>query len=280
MLVNTKRILQQAQLQRHAVAAFNVYSMETAQAAVAVSERLQHPVIIALGERYFDTVDIEGFSAMVRALAHKASVPVALHLDHAYEKESIVRAIRNGFTSVMYDGSKYELAENIRRTKEIVELAHMGGVTVEAEIGSLARGEFSDEEEGSGTLTDPQSAKAFVGETGVDFLAAAIGTVHGMYTGEPNINIPLLKQIREAVEIPLVLHGGSGTPDDKIRQTIENGICKINVNTEISMAAVAYLQTLGITGKPHHLSSIMASMQAEMERSMERFTRLFMGATG
>ena len=184
MLVNTKIVLQDAQRGKYAVAAFNVYNLETVQAAIKVAEKESQPVIIALGERYFPTVDVEGFSAMVKAMAEKASIPVSLHLDHAYEKESIIRAIRCGFTSVMYDGSKYELEQNIHHTKEIVEIAHMADVSVEAEIGSVARGSFSDEEEGDGTLTNPPSAKKFVAETGVDFLAAAIGTVHGMYKGD------------------------------------------------------------------------------------------------
>ena len=127
---------------------------------------------------------------MVKAMAEKASIPVALHLDHAYEKESIIRAIRCGFTSVMFDGSAYDLEENIRRTKEIVEIAHMAGVSVEAEIGSLAKGDFSDEEEGDGTLLIQSLQKNLLTATGVDFLAAAIGTVHGMYKGEPKIDLP------------------------------------------------------------------------------------------
>lgn len=275
MLENTKKLLTQAQLERKAIAAFNVCSLETVQAAVAVAEKCRQPVIIALGERYFDTVDVEGFAALVQALAVKASIPVALHLDHAYEKDSIVRAIRCGFTSVMYDGSKYPLEENIERTKEIAAIAHGFEISVEAEIGSLSRGAYSDEEEGDGTLTDPQSAKLFVESTGVDFLAAAIGTVHGMYTGVPNININLLRQIRQAVNVPLVLHGGSGTPDEAIVETIQNGICKINVNTEVSMAAVTYLQSLGSDNKMPHLSAVMANMQSHIEVSMEKFVRLF-----
>ena len=243
MLANTKDILKNAQTGKYGVAAFNVYSLETVQAAIKVAEKENQPVIIALGERYFPTVDVEGFSAMVRAMAEKASIPVSLHLDHAYEKESIIRAIRCGFSSVMFDGSAYDLEQNMRLTKEIVDIAHMAGVSVEAEIGSLARGAFSDEEEGNGTLTDPKSAKEFVAETGVDFLAAAIGTVHGMYKGEPKIDLDLLERIRQVVDVPLVLHGGSGTPDEIVRQAIQSGIGKINVNTEVSMAAVSHLQT-------------------------------------
>ena len=275
MLMNTKEILQQAQQGKYAVAAFNVYNLETAQAAIRVAEQENQPVIIALGERYFPTVDVEGFAAFVIAMVAKSPVPVALHLDHAYEKESIIRAIRCGFTSVMFDGFTFDLEENIQRTKEITEIAHMAGVSVEAEIGSLAKGEFSDEEEGDGTLTDPQSAKAFVDATGVDFLAAAIGTVHGMYKGEPNIDLPLLERIQQAVEVPLVLHGGSGTPEYIVKQAIQLGICKVNVNTEVSMAAVSYLQNYFVTKQMPHLSTVMAEMQQSMEPVMTKFIRLF-----
>ena len=275
MLVNTKEILKNAQAGKYAVAAFNVYSLETVQAAIRVAERENQPVIIALGERYFPTVDVEGFAALVKAIAEKSPVPIALHLDHAYEKESIIRAIRSGFTSVMFDGSAYELEENIRRTKEIVEIAHMAGVSVEAEIGSLAKGDFSDEEEGDGTLTDPQSAKDFVAETGVDFLAAAIGTVHGMYKGEPKIDLPLLEKIGQAVDVPLVLHGGSGTPDAIVKQAVQLGICKVNVNTEVSMAAVSYLQNAFENKQMPHLSTVMEEMQQTMESVMTKFVRLY-----
>ncbi|SIS02419.1 fructose-bisphosphate aldolase, class II [Peribacillus simplex] len=275
MLVNTKEILSAAQKGRYGVSAFNVYNLETVQAAIHVAEAEKQPVIIALGERYFDTVDVEGFAALVKTLAEKSSIPVALHLDHAYEKESIIRAISCGFTSVMYDGSRYDLAENIRFTKEITEIAHMAGVSVEAEIGSVARGAFSDEEEGDGTLTDPQSAKKFVEETDVDFLAASIGTVHGMYTGKPNINLDLLDQIRQSVGIPLVLHGGSGTPDEIMKQAVAKGICKVNVNTEVSLAAAFYLKQAYEQGQQGvHLSDVMAGMQKAMEPVMTKFVRL------
>lgn len=275
MIVDTKKILTDAQRDQYAVAAFNVYSLETVQAAIKVAEQENQPVIIALGERYFPTVDVEGFAAMVKAMAEKATVPVALHLDHAYEKESIIRAIRCGFTSVMFDGSAHPFEENVRLTKEIVEIAHMAGVSVEAEIGSLAKGEFSDEEEGTGTLTDPKAAKAFVEATGVDFLAAAIGTVHGMYKGEPKIDLPLLKRIQQAVDLPLVLHGGSGTPEAVVKDAVQLGICKVNVNTEVSMAAVSFMRDYLASKNMVHLSTVMSEMQQAMEPVMTKFVRLF-----
>ena len=272
MFIQTKEMLQAAQAGQYAVAAFNVYSLETLQAAIQAAEQENQPVIIALGERYFGTVDVEGFAALAKTLAEKVSVPVSLHLDHAYEKESIIRAIACGFTSVMYDGSKHDLEQNIALTKEIVELAHQADVSVEAEIGSTARGAFSDEEEGTGALTDPASAKKFVDQTGVDFLAASIGTVHGMYTGEPDIKLELLDDIRQAVGIPLVLHGGSGTPDDTMTQAVAKGICKVNVNTEVSLAATSYwAQT---ADESMHLSDRMAGMQQAITPVMARFIRL------
>lgn len=276
MLIPTKDILLAAQQEKKAIAAFNVFNLETVQAAVRAAEEENRPVIIALGERYLPIVDLEGFAAMAIAIARKAAVPVALHLDHAYEKKSIVRAIQCGFTSVMYDGSKYELDENIARTKDIVELAHMAGVSVEAEIGSVSRGAYSDEEEGDGRLTDPADAIRFVEETGVDFLAAAIGTVHGMYTGEPKIDLELLREIEATVQIPLVLHGGSGTPDTIIAQAIASGICKVNVNTEVSLAAVSHLVRFASTAETQrtHLSTIMADMQDTIMPVMKKFVRL------
>ncbi len=274
MLSDTNLLLKEAQLHKYAVPAFNVFNLETVQAAIHVAERESHPVIIALGERYFSSVDVEGFAELVKTLARKSSAPVALHLDHAYGRDSIIRAIRNGFTSVMYDGSKYSLNENIRRTKDIVHIAHAVGVSVEAEIGSVARGAFSDEEDGDGRLTNPTSAKEFVDSTGVDFLAPAIGTVHGMYKGEPNVNLKLLADIRESVHVPLVLHGGSGTPEGVLKQSIELGICKVNVNTEVSVAAVSYLSTLALYELPH-LSTVMIGVQNSMEQVMTKFVRLF-----
>lgn len=275
MLVNTKDILLDAQKYHYAVAAFSVYNMETVQAAVNVAEQEQHPVILAVGERYFSTVDIEGLASMIRTLAHNSSVPIALHLDHAYKKESILRAIRNGFTSVMFDGSPHPYEENVRLTKEMTEIAHLAGVSIEAEIGSLARGAFSDEEEGSGTLTDPDLAEEFAKETGVDFLAAAIGTVHGLNVSEPNIDLGLLEQINHKVDVPLVLHGGSDTSEEMLKEVIKRGICKINVNTDVSIIAMNFLAKAVQEGSYSHLSNVMEDMQKEMETYMSNIVRVF-----
>ncbi|GKV66940.1 MULTISPECIES: class II fructose-bisphosphate aldolase [unclassified Sporosarcina] len=275
MLVNTKAILQAAQQNKYAVAAFSVYNLETIQAAINVAEKEQHPVILAIAERYFSTVDIEGVSSLVQTMAHNASVPIGLHLDHAYKKETILRAVRNGFTSVMFDGSQHQFEKNVRLTKEMVEIAHLAGISIEAEIGSLARGAFSDEEQGSGALTDPLLAQEFVEETAVDFLAAAIGTVHGLNVSEPNINLGLLEEIKRNVNVPLVLHGGSDTPEIMLRQVIERGICKINVNTDVSIKAMNFLKTAIEQNTYTHLSNLMEDMQKEMEEYMTYLVKLF-----
>ncbi len=277
MLVNTLEILKDAQKNKYAIAAFSVYNLETAQAAINVANKEQQPVILAVGERYFSTVDVEAFSMFIRTLAEKISVPIALHLDHAYEKKSILRAIRNGFTSVMFDGSKYSFEENVRLTKEVAEIAHLADISIEAEIGSLARGAFSDEEEGSGMLTDPMLAEEFVKETNIDFLAAAIGTVHGLYVAKPNIDLELLEQIRNRVGIPLVLHGGSDTPSKDLRQVIERGVCKININTDISVEAMNFLKGPLNNEKYPHLSFVMEDMQKVIEDRMIKMVRLFRG---
>ena len=275
MLARTQDLLLEAQRQQKAIAAINAFNMETVQAAVHAAELSKRPVIIALGERYLPSTRIEGFAAMVRAIAEAAAVPVSLHLDHAYEKSSIEQAIRYGFSSVMYDGSRYELEQNIAQTRAIVELAHAFDVAVEAEIGSVARGAHSDEEEGDGRLTSPADAQRFVTETGVDSLAAAIGTVHGMYTGTPNINLALLASLRDSLQVPLVLHGGSGTPEAIIAQAVLSGICKVNVNTEVSLAAVDRLRRYAESGSPQlHLSVMTSGLEEAMIPVISKFIQL------
>ncbi|MGE7768186.1 class II fructose-bisphosphate aldolase [Peribacillus sp. NPDC096540] len=152
-------------------------------------------MILALAERYLDYINIEIFAEIVKIRSAKSQVPVCLHLDHAYNLKSITAAINSGFSSVMYDGSQLPFEENVRQTKKIVELAHKAGVSVEAELGSIARGEYSDEEDGDHVLTDPKLAKYFVEQTNIDFLAPAIGTFHGMYKEDPVIDLKRLDEI-------------------------------------------------------------------------------------
>lgn len=278
MIKDTKEILLDAQKNDYAVSAFSVYNLETAQAAVTAAEKAKLPVILALGERYLQYLDFEVFAVMAKKIAEKAKVPVGLHLDHAYKKESIILAIKYGFTSIMFDGSKLPFHENIQKTKEICELAHMAGVSVEAELGSISKGQHSDEEDGDNILTNPILAKEFVEKTKIDFLAPAIGTVHGMYRGIPEIDLIRLQEIHQLTSVPLVLHGGSGTPEDKLIQMINRGICKININTEISITAISFLKNYfesDFNEKIPHLSDINHLMQIEMKEVMEKYIKLF-----
>ncbi|GAF64813.1 putative aldolase [Bacillus sp. TS-2] len=275
MYTTTKALLDFAQTQNSAIAAFNCYNAETTQAAINAAQETEQPVIIAYGERYQEYMNLEAFAAFTQALAKQKSVNISLHLDHSYEFETIKRAIDAGFSSVMYDGSTHSLEDNVRHTKEIVDYAHKHGVFVEAEIGSMKKGAFSDEEEGDGRLTDPDEAALFVKETGVDFLAASIGTVHGMYEGEPEIRLDLLEEIKEKCSVPLVLHGGSGTPENQVLQAIDRGIRKINVNTEISLTAAGAIAYQLNKNANSHLSTIMEYAQSIMTEHMKEIITLY-----
>ncbi|MFS0788028.1 class II fructose-bisphosphate aldolase [Shouchella sp. 1P09AA] len=275
MFTTTKEVLEFAENTNTAIAAFNCYNAETIQAAVKAAENQNQPVIIAYGERYKDYMNLEAFAAFTKTIAENATVDVALHLDHSYEFDTIRRAVHAGFTSVMFDGSALSLEENIKQTKEVVDFAHEHGVHVEAEIGSMQKGAFSDEEEGDGRLTDPDEAADFVKQTNVDFLAASIGTVHGMYDGDPEIRLDLLDALKERMDTPLVLHGGSGTPEKEVLEAIQKGIRKINVNTEISLTAVANMAETLSTKPKTHLSVVMENAQNAMISHMENVVKLY-----
>jgi len=262
-LVTMKEILTDAYEKGYGVGAFNINNLEFMQAIVEAAEEENSPVIIAVSEGAMKYTGIEFLAEMVKLAASKASVPIALHVDHGKHWEVIVSAIRNGFTSVMIDASDKPFEENVRITSKVVDLAHAVGVTVEAEIGRLKGIEdIVKVSEREAVLTDPEEAKEFVDATGVDALAVAVGTSHGAYKfkGEPKLDIERIKKIRELVKIPLVLHGASGVlpdivalaekygaelkgakgvPDDQIKAAIEAGICKINIDTDLRLSFLA-----------------------------------------
>lgn len=269
-------ILKDAYENHYAVGAFNCYGYETAKAVIKTAKKLNIPAIIAFGAKYLDNMEFNEIYGVVSTLLKNNNVPVALHLDHCSNIEEIYRAINAGFTSVMYDGSHLPFEENLSNTKRIVEVAHSVGVSVEAELGSIATGLDSHEGRAGevGNYTDPDMALEFVKETDVDSLAVSIGTVHGHYKGEPNIRLDILKKINEKVNIPLVLHGGSGTPEDKIIGSIENGIAKINVNTEISYYTVEKTREYLNNNNPH-LSILYLHQQEYMMTIIEKYMKLF-----
>lgn len=208
--------------------------MEILQAIISAAEAEQSPVIIQASQGAIKYAGLEYITAMARMAALSASVPVALHLDHGTDFNQVIECIRAGFTSVMIDGSHLPLEENIKLTRKVVEVAHAVGVSVEGELGRLVGTE--DEisvDERDAFFTDPQEAVVFVRETGIDALAPSIGTAHGRYRGKPKLDFDRLKQIRELVGIPLVLHGSSGVPAEDIRKAISLGVRKVNIDTDI-----------------------------------------------
>ena len=234
MLVTGKQILEHADQNGYAVGAFNVNNMEIIQAIAEAAGDLKAPVILQASQGAIKYAGVEYITSLVKTTAELVDVPMTLHLDHGTDFEEIMKCIRNGFTSVMIDASKHELEENIRLTKEIVRIAHSVGVSVEAELGKI--GGTEDQivvSEAEATYTDPEEARIFVEETGVDSLAIAVGTAHGVYKGEPKVDIERIKEIDRVVPVPLVLHGSSGVPYDTLANAVEAGIRKINIDTDI-----------------------------------------------
>lgn len=239
-LVSLKQILDEALQAGYAVGSFNVVSLDSLQGILEAATQLRSPVILSLAEVHFKYVDLDAIVPVIRQAAERAPVPVALHLDHGLSLEAAMRCFRLGFTSLMFDGSALPYEENVARTAEIVRVAHSVGVTVEAELGRVGgggEGGAEPAEADQAYFTDPEQAADFVRRTGVDALAVAVGSVHGLYKGKPRLDFPRLSAISRGTGIPLVLHGGSGIPDEDIRRAISLGIAKINVYTEMSMQA-------------------------------------------
>ena len=237
-LYTMKEILKDAQVRRYGVGYFNAVNMEMTRAYIAAAEACQSPIIIGTAEALLPYGAFEWLIPMMLEQARRAKVPVAVHLDHTYRFDVLMQALRAGFGSVMYDGSRLpDHRDNVRASAEIVKIAHAMGVGVECELGSV--GGLSDESGKADAViyTEPKDAQAFVEQTGADFLAVSIGTQHGVYKAAPKLDIPRLKEIRRAVEVPLVLHGGSGLSDDDFHSTIAGGISKINVYTDVILAA-------------------------------------------
>jgi fructose-bisphosphate aldolase class II len=240
------------------------------------------PVIVAFGAAYAQNMDLEEVAALVSHRASKTELPVVLHLDHCKDPAFIERAIKAGFTSVMYDGSHLGFDENLAATADAVRMAHGAKVSLEAELGSLAQGLHSNEGElgDREQYTDPEAARRFVEKTKVDALAVSIGTVHGMYKGEPKIRLDILAAIRARVDLPLVLHGGSGTPADILRKCIALGICKINVNTELSQRAVRNMAELIKSDGNVHFSKLSLGAIHAVEEAVDEYLDLFLAQGG
>jgi len=234
-LVPSREILRAARAEGKAVAALNFYNAETLRAHINAANECQASIILQTTESTINYLGVDMAFAMASAAAREIDKPVALHLDHGASFDLARRCIDAGYSSVMIDGSKLPFAENIELTRKVVVIAHAAGVSVEGELGHVAQN--SDNSDITQFYTNPEDARRFVEETGVDALAVAIGTAHGFYKGEVRLDFPRLREIRDAVgETALVLHGGSGVPDELMKEAIANGISKINFGTELKNA--------------------------------------------
>lgn len=237
--VSSGTLLRDAQKHRYAVGAFNVENMEMMQAVIQAAEAERAPVILQTTPSTLKYAPPAVFAAMAKAMADRAAVPVAMHLDHGSDYDLCRAAARDGYTSLMIDGSKLPLEENIALTRRVVLMAREASrdLCVEAELGRLGGKEDSLEvKPGEDIYTDPEEARTFVEETGVDCLAVAIGTAHGFYKGKPKLDFQRLGELRDAVSVPLVLHGSSGVPDEDVRRAVTLGVCKVNFATELRAA--------------------------------------------
>lgn len=239
MLTTLKELLMKARAGHYAVPAFDCTEDVMIRTVLETAEANRAPVIIMALEMDLVTSGGNGWiyqSGLTRLAADHHDVPVALHLDHATDLDAIRRALDCGFTSVMIDGSRLPFDENARLTKAAVELAAPHGVSVEAELGHVGGMDLDDKQCADNVLTEPEEVVRFVEATGVDALAVSIGTAHGVYRALPDLNIDKLKELHAASTVPLVLHGGSGTPDSQIQQAVTNGICKLNLYADLRIA--------------------------------------------
>ena len=234
--VTSEKMLLDAQKGGYAVGAFNVENMEMVMAVIAAAEELRAPLMMQTTPSTIQYAGLDLYLANVKAAAERASIPVCLHLDHGDSFDLAMRALRTGYTSIMIDGSHHVFEENIAITKAVADACRPSGIPVEAELGKVG-GKEDDLDGGTGNgYTDPLEAKEFVERTGVNSLAVAIGTAHGVYKGVPKLDLDRLAEIRKVVDIPLVLHGASGLSEEAVVESIKRGICKVNFATELRIA--------------------------------------------
>ena len=236
MLVTAKEMLQKAREGKYAIGAFNVENMEMVMAVLAAAEAKNSPVIMQTTPGTIKYAGVDYYYANVAAAAKRSSVPVVMHLDHGDSFQRAMAAYRAGYTSIMIDGSKLPFEDNIDLTKRVVDACHPGDVYVEGELGKVGGKEDDLEGDDDNPYTDPEEAKIFVEKTGVDYLAIGVGTAHGVYKGIPKVNTDLIATIHDMVEVPLVLHGTSGVPDEQVITAVKNGICKVNYAKDLRIA--------------------------------------------
>ena len=281
MLVNLKEILEIAERDNIAIGMFNATGFDSLQAVIAAAEELNQPVIIAHAEVHNVYNDISIVGPAMIAAAKNAKVPVCVHLDHGESMEMIYRALRIGFTSVMIDASALPYEENLALTKQVTEMAHAMGVSVEAELGRLVTGEagstaeVNNEMKAEDFYTDPAEAEAFCRETGVDALAIAFGTAHGFYTAQPALDFDVVKNVKAATGLPLVMHGGSGVSEEGFKKAIAGGIRKINYYSYMSKAGYEAAKAEIEAGNSKYLHDVEFAAMKAMKEDVKRAIRIF-----
>ena len=279
MLANLNDVLYDAQKKHYGVGLFNTTDTDMLEAVISAAEELRSPVIIGTAEVLLPYGELQLIGPAMINMAKKASVPVVVHYDHGLTFDRCLEALQLGFTSVMFDGSANELEENLRATAEIVKIAHTFGATVEGEIGHVGDA-INDDNATDDMYTTPKEAKDFVEATGVDALAIAIGTAHGAYKTKPRLDIGRLQEIRNTIDTPLVLHGGSGLSDDDFKNTIKNGIAKVNIFTDLCVAGEdAVAKNLGDkSGFNGYLTMRRNRVEAMKKATMEKM--MLFGSNG
>ncbi|MGE6257000.1 class II fructose-bisphosphate aldolase [Heyndrickxia sporothermodurans] len=290
MLVTLKELLVDAKEKKYAVGSFNTPNLETARAVIAAAEELNVPVIIAHAEVHNDLISLDVMGPIMVQLAKQAMVPVCVHLDHGSSFDACVKAMHLGFTSVMYDASAKNFEENVNETKEIVKIAHSLGVSVEAELGHIftssigggeGRGPLGAEDFNSldDAYTNPDLAKEFVERTQVDALAIAFGTTHGVYLTKPELDLNRITEVKNKIDIPFVMHGGSGLSEAEFKEAINNGITKINYFTYMTMAGgksvVDFVQDMKEKNETVFFHDIALVAEAGIKENVKEALRVF-----
>lgn len=274
-LVSMGVLLQDAAAQGYAVGGFNVFNFETLSAVTEVAEEVKAPLVVSIPERLFAFVDAESLCIAVMRAARSSSVPIALHLDHGHTFDGVMKALRWGFTSVMFDGSSLPFEENIKRTKEIAKIAHSLGVSVEGELGYLCSyGESIDD------LADENFVKAdqvaeFVSRTKVDALAVGIGNNHGSYRGKPKLDYDRIHELKTMAQVPLVLHGGSKLSRTDFQEGIERGIAKVNIATDMCVAAIGTIKKELEKNPNIHYVNLMLNVKKGVKESVKKYMVAF-----
>lgn len=274
MLVNMNEVLLPAREGRYAVGLFNAVNLELARGILAAAQRTGSPVIMGTAEVLFPYGPLEEVSYYLIPMAKKAGVPVVIHLDHGLKKETCLKALDLGFTSIMYDCSTDDYDTNVEKVREMAEIAHSRGATIEGELGHVGDNTDAAEADPSFFYTDPGQARDFVEKTRVDALAVAVGTAHGAYKLPPKLDFDRIRAIKEQAKVPLVLHGGSGLMDEDFRQAIRAGISKINIFTDINVAAVRGARQHFVSddkGLTELIPAAVEAVERETAKKMELF---------